>query len=115
MGHAIESYFLNTDAPLLHGEAIAVGMILEGKLSEKNAGLTKKELFDLSGYIAGNYDFINLPKLEDVLPLMLQDKKNEGKNVNFSLLNEIGSCSWNISVSEEDISEAFDFYSGLYK
>jgi len=115
LGHAMETYFLNTDTPLLHGEAIAIGMILEGKLSEIKTGLSRKELFALSGYIAGSYEYINLPRLEEIMPLMLQDKKNEGGSINFSLLKSIGDCTWNISVSQGDISDAFDFYSGLYK
>ena len=45
LGHAIESYFLENDSKtsLLHGEAIAVGMILESFISREKELLTKEE------------------------------------------------------------------------
>jgi 3-dehydroquinate synthase len=44
IGHAFESFYLDTDKHLLHGEAIAVGMVCEAFLSHKKSGLPKEDL-----------------------------------------------------------------------
>jgi len=115
LGHAIETHFLEKANSLLHGEAIAVGMILEAKLSEMSLGLTNRELLAISGYIAGNFDKVDLPEIEEIGNLLKQDKKNEGNQINFSLLSSIGKCEWNVEVTTSDIAEAYEFYNALYE
>jgi 3-dehydroquinate synthase len=115
IGHAFESYFLDSENHLLHGEAIALGMICEGFLSfEKNAfsfdeldQLTEKML-----KIYGKVEF-SLNDLDPILDLCLQDKKNEGSTLLFSLLNSIGDCTYNIPVTREEIKEAILYYHNL--
>ncbi|MFY0600144.1 MAG: 3-dehydroquinate synthase [Cyclobacteriaceae bacterium] len=113
LGHAIETWYLTNGLSLLHGEAIAVGMILEGHLALQLGILSELELKELSDYILKNYDSIELPKLEELAPLMLQDKKNIGNELSFSLLNGIGNCLYDQKVSEEMIHECMNYYSNL--
>lgn len=115
IGHAFESYFLDTDNHLLHGEAIALGMICEGFLSFQKIGFSFEELDQLTKmilYIYGKVEFSEA-QLDPILDLCLQDKKNEGSTLFFSLLNSIGDCTYNIPVNREEIREAVLYYHQL--
>ena len=76
---------------ILHGEAIALGMYLETELSPLNIE-KKKEIQD---YLKSNFNLVDCPSLEQLPPFLKNDKKNEHDNINFSLLDDIGSCSYN--------------------
>jgi len=116
IGHAIESYSLANDKdPLLHGEAIAVGMICEGYLSYKLNGLHIDELNHLVEVVRSifpdySYDGLIYPA---VMEYMKNDKKNVGGKIGFALLNTIGKCDYNIYASEDHITESLDFYYNL--
>ncbi|MFT6866442.1 MAG: 3-dehydroquinate synthase [Cyclobacteriaceae bacterium] len=113
LGHAIETWYLNNQISLLHGEAIAVGMILEGHLAMQLGNLQESELTEITSYIQKIYDQISLPDFAELVPLMLQDKKNIGNELSFSLLNGIGGCLYDQKVDENMIHEAMNFYSNL--
>ncbi len=114
IGHAIESYFLalNPTTPVLHGEAVAAGMIIESYLSYK------KELIDFSTYenIKKGIDqyFAPLPlnheNIEAILPYLLHDKKNIGQKIKFVLLQEIGQFVLDQNCEDALIQEAFEVY-----
>ncbi len=115
IGHAFESYFLDTVNHLLHGEAIALGMICEGFLSFQKVGFSFQELDQLIKtlfQIYGKVDF-TIDQLDPILDLCLQDKKNEGSTLLFSLLSSIGDCTYNIPVTREEIREAILYYHNL--
>lgn len=115
IGHAFESYFLDTSNHLLHGEAIALGMICEGFLSFQKVGFSYEELDLLTKtmlQIYGKVDF-SVNELDPILDLCLQDKKNEGSTLMFSLLTSIGDCTFNIPVSREEIRGAIIHYHNL--
>ena len=103
LGHAIESHFLHSGIPLLHGEAIAAGMIYEARLSQQHGGLTTSQLTDISGYIESIYGPPPFVELIDLLPILRQDKKNKGGKISFSLLEEIGKSKWDVLLNEADI------------
>lgn len=116
IGHAIEGYSLLHDQdPLLHGEAIAVGMICEAWLSNKYTGLPEEDLQDICTLFMKLFPKYSFSKEQypDTLNLMKNDKKNDGKQIGFALLKEIGNCTYNIYVSEEDIKSSLDFYLNL--
>jgi 3-dehydroquinate synthase len=117
VGHAVESFYLDTDRHLLHGEAIAVGMIAEAYLSKKLCGLPTSELNTITEFLHFVFDKIEIPAedLGNITQLCFQDKKNEGKVINCSLLRRIGACDYNIPVSSEDIIESLNFYNELKK
>ena len=103
LGHAIESYYLNKEKDILHGEAIALGMYLETELSPLNFK-KKKEIQD---YLKSNFNLVDCPSLEQLLPFLKNDKKNEHDNINFSLLDDIGYSSYNNELSVEKIKAIF--------
>ncbi|MCB0705577.1 MAG: 3-dehydroquinate synthase [Saprospiraceae bacterium] len=93
IGHAIESYLLNTAEPALHGEAIAAGIICEVWISEKNVNLAPETASRIRSLIHSFYPDLTWPEnLEsDLLNRMKQDKKNRDQQILFVLLRDIGA------------------------
>lgn len=93
IGHAVESWSWQTDRPLLHGEAIAFGMMCEARLSHLRGGLPDFQLEEILRFLKKHFGKISLPEnaFEDLLAFMRQDKKNEQGAINFTLLSSIGS------------------------
>ncbi len=114
IGHAIESHLLMTPNKLLHGEAIAIGMILEGHLSLQKGWLTEIEFSEINDFIVSTFTLPNqLPDLETIEEYLMQDKKNDSKGISFSLLNGIGKCEFDVSISPDTIEKSFSAYSKL--
>ncbi|MFP4846816.1 3-dehydroquinate synthase [Winogradskyella sp. PE311] len=116
LGHAIESYFLgNADkTPLLHGEAIAIGMILEAYISTKICSLAPKEFLDIKNSILKTFSkaLITERDIEIIIGLLKHDKKNSYGKVRFVLLEAIGQPKINCEVDNTIILEAFKDYIG---
>ena len=115
IGHAFESFYLNSEKHLLHGEAIAIGMICEAFLSHKKSGLPKDDLKSITDALTEIYGVFQFPisDTDDIIKLCSQDKKNEGATVNFSLLRRIGNCDFNITAATSEIKEAITYYQTL--
>ena len=112
LGHVLESCYLNTDDEILHGEAIAAGMIMETWLSEMQNGLSKEDTDKITNKLFslfGKHDFEKLNFI-DILKYLRHDKKNHDNQIIFSLLKSIGNCSWDIPVSLSDIEVVFNRY-----
>ena len=103
LGHAIESHFLQSGMPFLHGEAIAAGMIYEARLSVRFAGLTTEHLINISNYIESLFGSPPKVALAELLPVLRQDKKNKGDQISFSLLEDIGKSKWDVLLNEGEI------------
>ena len=101
-----------TDSPLLHGYAVAYGLVVELYLSAVKCGFPTERLHQMAHYIKEHYGrmAITCKDYPRLLELMHHDKKNEGSDINFTLLGNIGDIRINQTVSEEDIKEALDFY-----
>ena len=115
IGHAVESHFLDTDARLLHGEAIALGMIAEAYLSHRQSGLPAAALDQITTYLLDRYGHVPLPPalFPDLIDLMRQDKKNEDARINFTLLEAPGKAVVNRTSRPAEITEALEYYGGL--
>lgn len=115
IGHAIETSSLEEmgDNSLLHGEAIAIGMICETYLSYKICNLPKEELKEITDFIMETYPMLTMDYMDQqhLIELMGHDKKNEKGLINFSLLKKIGSCEINKTVHPDQIIEALAYYS----
>jgi len=111
VGHAIESYFLKTNNPLRHGEAVAKGMIAEAFLAFKTKRITIIEMEEINSLLESIYDLPAIPKedTEKIIALMSMDKKNKGGDIRFSLLNGIGSCDYDVSVEMDIIRQSLSF------
>ncbi|MGW8122929.1 3-dehydroquinate synthase [Roseivirga echinicomitans] len=115
IGHAIESFYLNTTKKLLHGEAIAAGMICEAYLSKKLLGFSDENLLLVSGTILRFYPEISITKedFSGIIKLMYQDKKNLNQLLNHSLLMDIGKATYDIAVDEKDVIDALFYFTKL--
>ncbi len=116
IGHSIETFFLTTmPHRLLHGEAIAVGMICESYISEKTSGLSGKEVMEIENYILKIFNKTELDpsSFQKIVDYCMQDKKNEKGQMNFSLLTEIGNAAIDVTVEKEDILKALHRYNQL--
>lgn len=115
IGHAFESFCLDSAKHLLHGEAIAIGMICEAWLSNRKSGLSADQLETITDFLLSVYGHFEVDALdiERIVSLCLQDKKNVGSTINFSLLRAIGDCTYDISCSVDEISEAIQFYQSI--
>ncbi|WP_397362798.1 3-dehydroquinate synthase [Olleya sp. R77988] len=113
LGHAIESYYLNHKTKaLLHGEAIAIGMILEAYLSSQLLEFPMKEAEDIKKNTINVFGKIDIPEndIAPIIELMKFDKKNEKGTINFVLLKSIGEPKINCVASNELIINSFKFY-----
>ena len=114
LGHAIESYFLikQDKQTLLHGEAIAIGMILEAYLSSSCCGLPIETALQIKKVFARFYTYVDITKsdIEAILNLLQHDKKNSHGKINFVLLSSIGTPEIDQEVPRALFSKAFDFY-----
>ncbi len=88
-GHAIESYYLEKGTPILHGEAVFIGMILEVELSSISEEIKQ----EIKNFILSNFSLPFTPKKSDILSNLANDKKNKEGKINFSLLNKLGDGS----------------------
>lgn len=101
--------------PLLHGEAIAIGMILEAYVSMTVCGLNKTELETISTGILKTFSKVEFTKMdqESIISLLKYDKKNSHGIIKFVLLEAIGQPKIDCTVSNELIYEAFAYYANL--
>lgn len=115
LGHAIESYFLSSSEKesLLHGEAIAIGMVLAIYLSNKQTGFPIEKMNSIKSVIIELYGKVELTDSDEkpIIDLLKFDKKNTHGDVNFVLLEDIGKPKLDIVVDNQLIKEAFLYYS----
>ena len=110
-GHAFESLALERKA-VLHGYAVAWGMIVELYLCCVKTGFPQEKMRQTVAFIKENYGrmAITCDDYPHLIELMHHDKKNEGNSINFTLLGSIGDIRINQTASEKEIMEALDFY-----
>ena len=105
IGHATESHSMTTDCPLLHGEAVALGMVAALWLSVKQCGLDEKVLHDYEKQLPMllSEAELNLTEadVESVLDYLVLDKKNKGEKPQFVLLEAVGKPVWDVEVEPE--------------
>jgi len=114
IGHGLESYYLGDKQELLHGEAIALGMIAELFLS-KSLGFPESDLNKVIAYIIKFFhkpDFDNLD-FEKLFDLMIHDKKNLNGKINFVLLSKIADFKIDVFCEKDNIFEALTFLKNM--
>lgn len=116
VGHAIETYSLmNDENPLTHGEAIAIGMICEAKLSNMKIGLSDAELTEIDEVIGNLYPKYTIEESchKALYAIMQKDKKNQSGKINCTLLTSIGQCRIDNICTEDELCESLRYYSTL--
>ncbi|MBQ9171343.1 MAG: 3-dehydroquinate synthase [Bacteroidaceae bacterium] len=112
-GHALESLAIEQKRTVLHGYAVAWGLICELYLSVVKCNFPKDKLRQTVQFIREHYgDFpIDCKQYERLYEFMKHDKKNEGDSINFTLLGSIGDIRINQKATKEEIFEMLDFLS----
>ena len=117
IGHAIESVALESDHPLLHGEAIALGMIAEAHLGKEILGLSPDSFEEITAYIKHTYPDLSLDALskrEEIISVMLHDKKNKSGQILGAIIDGIGHCQYDVPLSQEQVLHSIDSISEAY-
>lgn len=116
IGHAVETYSLENDKnPLLHGEAIAIGMICEAFLSYQYHDLHEGDFLQVVSAIRNVFPDYSMrsKSFQPLMNIMKNDKKNEGGKIGFSLLKKIGKCDFGLYLEEPEIMESLIYYKEL--
>ena len=114
-GHAFESLAMEQNRPVLHGYAVAYGMIAELFLSHKVCQFNKTDFEELCQWLLSVYQKFEISEtdFERLYRLMTHDKKNESGRINFTLLPEKGKIAINQHCEKDLIFEALNFYRKL--
>ena len=96
---------------LLHGYAVAFGLIGELYISARKVGFPTARLHQTARFIRENYGAMafTCDDYPTLLNLMRHDKKNTSDTINFTLLHDIGDIRINQTATDEEIREALDF------
>uniref|UniRef100_A0AB33ISE7 3-dehydroquinate synthase n=1 Tax=Prevotella sp. GTC17254 TaxID=3236794 RepID=A0AB33ISE7_9BACT len=115
-GHAFESFTLRRATqpdhmPLLHGYAVAFGLICELYLSCLKTAFPTDKMRQTVTFIRQNYGtlLITCDDYAELIELMHHDKKNAADSINFTLLSDIGHIKINQTATDEEIKECLDF------
>lgn len=108
VGHAVESLSLTTPNPLLHGEAVSIGMLTEATISNLLGLLPTRTLQQIRQVLVDTGLPISIPnmKIDKILRKMKSDKKNEKGIMNFTLLQGVGDAIYNRKVPESIVIKA---------
>ena len=112
VGHAFESLALAEGRPVLHGYAVAWGLVCELYLSCLKTGFPKDKMRQSIAFIKEHYGVFtyDCKAYDRLYALMQHDKKNTEGVINFTLLRDIGEIAINQTADRKTIFEAFDFY-----
>ncbi len=112
IGHALESFLLDTNSKIMHGEAVAAGIIMESWISEKKGMLTRAAFEEIQQLIFCLYGKIKISddQIDAISLLTLQDKKNKDNKILCVLLEEIGVGKIDCDISLEDVKESLHYY-----
>jgi 3-dehydroquinate synthase len=112
LGHAVESYLLEQNRKIMHGEAVALGLLAEAFLA-KERGLLNTELLEgIQTYIQSVFGKVRFEEneIDSIAEKALQDKKNKGKEILCVLLEGPGRAGWDYTISLQDVKRALSFY-----
>ncbi len=112
VGHAFESMALAENRPVLHGYAVAWGLVCELYLSCLKTGFPKDKMRNTVQFIKENYGtfYLECRHYERLYELMRHDKKNTAGIINFTLLEDVGKITLNQTADKETIFDMLDFF-----
>jgi 3-dehydroquinate synthase len=112
IGHAIESHFLESQEPVLHGEAIAAGMIMESFISKSVCRLSEADFSSICLMIDSIFKRIEMSESDwkEIKKLLVHDKKNSNGTTQFVLLSRLGEAQIDQLATNVQLDEAFWYY-----
>jgi 3-dehydroquinate synthase len=114
-GHAFESYFLANGNPILHGMAVAAGMICEVLMSKEMNLLSEHEANEVVTFLNNHYQKLPVQPEEKqaIFELMKMDKKNSQGIIKSVALTKIGEAIFDVEVTEQIVFSTLDQYINL--
>ncbi len=114
IGHAVESFKMTNGQRILHGEAVALGMISESFLSHKKGFIAREDLTSIENYIDSHFSRVQIAheEIKKILGLMNQDKKNEGMKIQAALLDGVGRAKWDVELTPDNAESSLLYYLG---
>ena len=114
-GHAFETWCMQANHPVLHGYAVAWGLVCELIMSQQQVGFPSATLYDIASFVKENYGPLHFTcdDYPALIELMKHDKKNEGDEINFTLMSNVGVPALNHSADKEQIGAVLDIYRDL--
>ncbi len=111
IGHAVESHFLKKKK-ILHGEAIAIGMITESWIAVKKGMLSQKEFEEIQNLLIGTYGKVVIAEeeIQLIAGLTLQDKKNQDDRILCILPIKIGDAKTDCEISLDEVGKSLQYY-----
>ena len=111
VGHAIETYLIENHKEIRHGEGVALGMVSALYLSEKYFNLDHKITLYYKDIYAKNFNRFDLTDIlvGDLMEIMRHDKKNEGGDIRFVLIEDIGKPVYDVVVKPDDIVDSINY------
>jgi 3-dehydroquinate synthase len=112
VGHAIETHLLQTGRKIMHGEAVAAGLICEGFLAHEKGMLHRAEFEGILQFILDVFGKVQLASEDEdpIVGLTRQDKKNRENRIMCVLLDGIGKAQWDCEISPGEVKGALAFY-----
>lgn len=112
VGHAFESLAMESGHPVLHGYAVAWGIVCELYFSYGKVGFPKDKLRQTIQFIKEHYGVLTFDckQYDRLYEFMTHDKKNSAGIINFTLMGEVGDIRINQSATKEEILDMLDFY-----
>jgi 3-dehydroquinate synthase len=104
---------MSTSNNLLHGESIAIGLIIESYISNMICGFEIKMVDKIKNHLLKIFPKIdfNASSIKSIIKLMYHDKKNIDEKIKFVLLKKIGDLVFDVDVPKSTILKAFNYYS----
>ncbi len=117
VGHAFESLALQKDEVILHGYAVAWGLVCELILSHRQCNFPLDILKQTASFVKEHYGYMpfTCKEYDALYTFMKHDKKNEGEGINFTLLTNIGGIEINQTATKEDIFTMFDIFRDIFE
>jgi len=114
-GHAFETWCMRKNKTVLHGYAVAWGLVCELILSNQLCGFSSEILYQVSNFVKENYGPINITcdDYNDLYEVMKHDKKNQAGVVNFTLMRGIGDIALNQTATKEQVGTVLDIFRDL--
>lgn len=112
IGHAVETYLLQHNRKILHGEAVAAGLVCEAFLARQRKMLRDVEFGAIRDYIISTFGKVDIDAedVEAIAEVTTQDKKNKAKRILCVLLEEIGDAKWDCEITTDEVKTALTFY-----
>lgn len=114
-GHAFETWCMRRNKTVLHGYAVAWGLVCELILSHQHCKFDSSILYQVSNFVRDNYGpiYITCDDYDELYELMKHDKKNQGGVVNFTLMKGIGDIALNQTATKEQVGTVLDIFRDL--